>query len=113
MLAGDGTLAARTYLWMFPIYGLAGVCAPLFLTFRQYCPLWLRAGFYAAVIFAVEFLTGWLLRFLTGACPWDYGERLLSVMGLIRLDYAPLWVALGLFFEQVALFLAKEGQVRE
>ena len=30
-------------------------------------------------------------------------------MGLIRLDYAPLWAVLGLFFERVALFLAEKG----
>ena len=30
-------------------------------------------------------------------------------MGLIRLDYAPLWALLGLFFERAALFLAEKG----
>ena len=85
---------------------------PLFLTFRRYCPLWLRAGFYVAAIFAVEFATGWLLQLWTGACPWDYGDGKFSVMGLIRLDYAPLWAILGLFFEQVTLFLAERGWVR-
>ena len=107
-LKGDVTLAAKTYLWMFPIYGMAGLGLPLFLVFRRYCPLWQRIGFYIFLIFAVEFGTGWLLQVMTGACPWDYGDRLLSVMGFIRLDYAPLWAAMGLFFEQAALFLAEE-----
>lgn len=108
-LLGDAALTARTYLWMFPIYGLAGLSLPLFLAFRRYCPLWQRVGFYVFVIFTVEFVTGFFLRWLTGVCPWDYGDRRFSVMGLIRLDYAPLWAVLGLFFERVALFLAEKG----
>lgn len=112
-LMGDASLTAQTYLWMFPIYGLAGVCMPLFLAFRRYCPLWQRVGVYVFVIFTVEFITGWLLQAMTGICPWDYGESFFSVRGFIRLDYAPLWAILGLFFERVALFLAERGWVRE
>ena len=112
-LMGDSSLTAQTYLWMFPIYGLAGVCMPLFLAFRRYCPLWQRVGVYVFVIFTVEFITGWLLQAMTGICPWDYGDSFFSVRGFIRLDYAPLWAILGLFFERVALFLAERGWVRE
>ena len=112
-LMGDASLTAQTYLWMFPIYGLAGVCMPLFLAFRRYCPLWQRVGVYVFVIFTVEFITGWLLQAMTGICPWDYGDSFLSVRGFIRLYYAPLWAILGLFFERVALFLAERGWVRE
>lgn len=110
LLAGDGALTAKTYLWMFPIYGLAALAEPLFLALRKYCPLWQRLGMYTFSIFLVEFLTGWLLQAVTGACPWDYGDRLFSVMGFIRLDYAPLWAALGYFFEEVSVFWAKEGE---
>lgn len=108
LLAGDGALTAKTYLWMFPIYGLAALAEPLFLAFRENCPLWQRLGMYAASIFLVEFLTGWLLQALTGVCPWDYGSGLFSVMGFIRLDYAPLWAGLGIFFEQVSALLARK-----
>lgn len=111
LLTGDSALTAQTYLWMFPIYGLAAFAEPLFLGFRRYCPLWQRMGVYACAIFAVEFAAGWLLRGVTGLCPWDYGGGAFSLMGFIRLDYAPLWAALGLFFEEVSLFLAeKEAQ---
>ena len=112
LLLGDAALTAKTYLWMFPIYGLAGLAMPIFLLFRRYCPLWQRIGFYILAIFTVEFVTGWLLQLVTGACPWDYGDGVFSVRGFIRLDYAPLWGILGLFFEQVALFLAEKGMVR-
>ena len=112
LLMGDIALTAKTYLWMFPIYGLVGLLLPLFVSLRQYCPLWQRVGVYVFAIFTVEFITGWFLQACTGVCPWDYGDRPLSVMGLIRLDYAPLWAVLGLFFEQVALFLSEKGWVR-
>ena len=108
LLLGDVSLTAKTYLWMFPIYGLAGLSLPLFLLFRKHCSLWQRVGFYVFAIFTAEFVTGWFLQAVTGVCPWDYGDRLFSVMGFIRLDYAPLWAILGLFFEQVALFLAEK-----
>ena len=108
LLMGDVSLTAKTYLWMFPIYGLAGLSLPLFLMFRRYCPLWQRAGFYVFVVFTVEFLAGWFLQIVTGICPWDYGDRLFSVGGFIRLDYAPLWAILGLLFERAALFLAEK-----
>ena len=110
LLAGDHALTAQTYLWMFPIYGLAGLFSPIFLLFRQHCPRWQRAGVYVLAIFTVEFLTGFLLQMLTGTCPWDYGDGFFSVRGFIRLDYAPLWAILGLFFEEVSVFLAQEGE---
>ena len=43
---------------------------------------------------------------------WDYGSGALSVMGLIRLDYAPLWAVLGLFFEEVCWFMRQEAEER-
>ena len=61
---------------------------------------------YVAGIFAVEYATGWLLRHFTGACPWDYtGHSPWSVHGLIRLDYAPAWLVMGLAAEWVHDFL--------
>ena len=33
-------------------------------------------------------------------CAWDYSQAKLNVDGLIRLDFAPFWFALGLFFER-------------
>ena len=104
-------MAAKTYLWMFPIYGAAAFASPLFLAVRKSCPLWQRLGLYSVTIFLVEFAAGGLIRLATGVCPWDYGNNPLSVLGLIRLDYAPLWAALGCFFEGVSLLLAKKGEL--
>ena len=34
-------------------------------------------------------------------CPWDYSQCRANIHGLIRLDFAPLWFAVGLLFEQL------------
>ena len=66
LLLGDGALTAKTYLWMFPIYGAAAFASPLFLAVRKSCPLWQRLGLYSVTIFLVEFAAGGLIRLATG-----------------------------------------------
>ena len=34
-------------------------------------------------------------------CPWDYNNAKTNVDGVIRLDYAPFWLAAGLIFEKI------------
>lgn len=34
-------------------------------------------------------------------CPWDYSGAKSNINGLIRLDYAPFWMAAGLIFEKI------------
>ena len=100
-------LQGTTYLWMFLIYGgaLLLLLEPVHNALRDW-PWPLRGLIYVAGIFTVEYATGWLLRRLTGACPWDYtGHSRWSVHGLIRLDYAPAWLVMGLAAEWVHDFL--------
>jgi uncharacterized membrane protein len=96
----DWRLVGRTYLWMFPIYGLlAPLGEPLHNFLRPHS--WLLRGLvYLIGIWLVEFLTGWLLRKLTGKCPWDYSHLPGSIQGLIALEYAPVWFIFGLGFER-------------
>ncbi len=76
---------------MLPIYGLAVfLFEPLHNFLRPY-PWPLRGLVYVAGIYVVEFLTGWLLRIITGKCPWDYSQARFQFMGLVRWDYAPVW----------------------
>ncbi|HHW08727.1 MAG TPA: hypothetical protein GXX29_01990 [Firmicutes bacterium] len=101
LLRHDSNLTGKTYLWMFPIYGLAGL---LFepLHWRISDLAWpIRGLIWMSAIFAVEYTSGWLIRTATGQCPWDYSGVRLEVDGLIRLDYAPLWFTVGLLFELV------------
>lgn len=108
----DWRLMGKTSLLMFPIYGLGALLGPI----GQAVDGWLNPGLmervnpselairhgmiYMVLIFTAEYISGTLLRFL-GMCPWDYTGRFSSIDGLIRLDFAPLWFATGLLFEQI------------
>ncbi len=100
LLRGDPTLTSRTYIWMFFIYGLAIVLEPIHNRIRS-LPVIVRGGIYMVLIFATEYLTGFLLYKLIGQCPWDYSGSRFSVNGFIRLDYIPAWFAVGLLFEKL------------
>lgn len=106
----DRTATSRTYLWMHPIYGAAGLALEALAKRLRGMPWALRALAYLPVIYATEFTTGWALRRALGKCPWEYGEGF-HVKGLIRLDYAPAWYMVALAFEPVAasLWLASQG----
>lgn len=105
MLTGSISLTAKTYLWMFPIYGLAFLFEPVHDQIRT-SPWPVRGFIWAALILGLEYLAGWLLRTFIGLCPWDYSGRSRFVVdGLIRIDYFPFWFAAGLLFEKFHDFL--------
>lgn len=60
-------------------------------------------------IFFGEFTFGMLLKRFQ-ICPWDYSGTPYNIDGVIRLDYAPLWFVLGLFYE--FLFQKQSRQIR-
>ncbi|MDX9872987.1 MAG: hypothetical protein RBT41_11305, partial [Clostridia bacterium] len=105
LLQGNWNLPGATYLWMFPIYGLAVFLEPLH--DRLSGAYWFIRGFiYLALIFATEYVTGWLLSQALGSCPWDYSYTTPYHMdGYIRMDYAPVWFIVGLLFERIHRFL--------
>ena len=77
-LKQDKRLIGRTSVWMFPIYGTAAVIAPLYHSIKN-------------------------LPALLRGCPWDYSHAKTNIDGVIRLDYAPLWMAAGLLFERILI----------
>jgi len=98
----DRSATARTYLWMHPIYGAAGlILEAMAKRLRRVSPP-VRAALYLPVIYAAEYSTGWLLCRLLGKCPWDYTGHGINLKGFIRLDYAPFWYAAALAFEPAA-----------
>ncbi len=97
MFKGNPKLTSSTSLWMFPIYGLAAFMIPVYNGIKEQSIL-LRATVYGLLITSIEFITGSLLS-LFGSCPWDYRYTAFNYMGLIRLDYFPLWMFSGLIFE--------------
>lgn len=105
LLKGDPSLQGVSYLWMFPIYGLALFLEPIHEWVRE-LPWYVRGVIWTVVIFSIEFIAGLIIKFTVGIIPWDYtGESLYQVYGLIRLDYAPAWFTAGLLFEKLHDFL--------
>lgn len=95
----DRSATAQTYLWMHPIYGLTALGMEWMAKRLKPLPWPVRGAAYTAVIYAAEYSSGWVLKRLLGKCPWDYSGSGRDVHGLVRLDYAPAWYALGLLFE--------------
>jgi uncharacterized membrane protein len=104
----DWKLKGTTYLWMFPIYGsIVFFYEPVHTGIRPW-PWVFRGLIYVLGFFAIEYLAGWLLKRLTGSCPWDYSKwSRFSIKSYIRLDYAPIWFLVGLGLEPIHDFLVK------
>lgn len=105
LLHKDVKLIGTTSLWMFPIYGMVVFLEPIY-GFLAASPWLLRGGVYMICIFAAEFASGWWLENLVGYVPWDYSDAKLNIKGLIRLDYAPVWFAVGLIYERIYSFIS-------
>jgi len=99
MIKGDVLLRGTTCIWMFPIYGLAVFLEPIYCRIKH-LPLMVRGGIYMLLIFAVELISGLLLRFILGECPWNYVSKTSSICGIITLEYAPVWFVYGILFEK-------------
>jgi len=99
LLKGDIKLTSSTSIWMFFIYGFACFIEPISDSLSSF-PIVFRGVIYVVCIFAAEYLVGSLMKMLN-ACPWDYSDAKYNIKGIIRLDYAPVWFALGLVFEFV------------
>ncbi len=104
-------LLGVSYIWMFPIYGLAGIALPIVYEKLERWPAVARWLFYGVVILAVEFVAGWILDVTTGRCPWLYSTGW-HIMGYIRLDYYPLWVGFGIMIERIYLLLRDKLQLK-
>jgi len=103
----DWRLVGHTYLWMFLIYGLL---APLYEPLHDFLRPWhwfMRGAIYALGFWLIEYASGWLLRRLTGKCPWDYSELRGHLHGLIAWEYAPVWFVAGLALEPVHDFFVR------
>lgn len=99
LLKHDKRMIGQTSLWMFPIYGMAAVISPLYKLIKEK-PVLMRGSIYTLGIFSFEYLSGTFLK-KYHLCPWDYSDSKTNVNGVIRLDYAPLWMAAGLLFERI------------
>ena len=104
LFRGDLTMFAWTYIWMFPIYGLAIFLEPIHERIRD-IPAVFRGGIYMVLIFAAEYLSGRILIVIIGKCPWNYGNSPLTVEGIITATFIPIWFLVGLAFERLHDYL--------
>lgn len=89
----------NTSIWVVPIYGCSGlIVEQMYLKMHGKVPLLLRVLVYTVWTYCWEFSTGYLLKQFD-ACPWDYTPFENDFMGLITLEYAPLWYFGNLFGE--------------
>ena len=104
----DYRLTGITSLWMFPIYGCAALLKPISHLLKK-LPIWTRGLTYMCLIFTTEYVSGALLN-RHKLRPWDYCRSRFNIHSNIRLDFAPLWFAAGLLFEQILKPSAKHPQ---
>jgi hypothetical protein len=74
-LRRDRSATAKTYLWMHPIYGLAGLLLERTHDLLSAAPWYARGLGYLVVIYLVEAASGWGLRKVLGACRGTTGAR--------------------------------------
>lgn len=94
----DKKMMGNTSILMFPIYGMAAIIKPMYGILKKHC-MFVRGIIYTIGIFVMEYSTGYILK-KKDKCPWDYSDSKYNISGLIRVDYAPAWFAVGLFFEK-------------
>lgn len=98
-LKKDKRLIGQTSVWMFPIYGMASCIGPVYHKIKN-VPALFRGMLYSLGIFSCEYISGSILK-RHSLCPWDYSNAKSNIDGIIRLDYAPFWMAAGLLFERI------------
>lgn len=99
--SGNLRLKGFTYIWMLPIYAVV-YPALLWLYPHTMKHHWAARGFfYVAIIYVIEYTSGWALRKVVGECPWEaeYRGHKWAVHDLIRLDFFPAWLVAALLFE--------------
>ena len=94
----DPRAMGYTFLWMIPIYALLILIEPLSQLLAAW-PLWARGLVYLPILWLVEYLGGWVIKRISGYCPWDYSYSRFSLHGYIRWDFAPFWYGFTLLVD--------------
>ena len=98
------SMTGHTYVWMSFIYALIPILGVLFHHNVAHWKFWARLPFYVVLLYAVEFTSGYLLKLITGSCPWEYKTGW-NVMGLIQLEFFPAWLVFVWMVERLYIFI--------
>ncbi|XP_014664281.1 PREDICTED: transmembrane protein 229B-like [Priapulus caudatus] len=92
-----------TSVWALFIYGVNTlVIEQMYLRLQGKRNILVRGLIYTLWTYAWEFGIGYLLKYFD-ACPWDYTPFDGDFMGLITLEYAPLWFVGSLLSEKFVI----------
>lgn len=101
LVSGKWNLMGVSSIWSFWIYGLGSFLMAEtgynFMKSRK-IPLLLRCCAYVIFTYIWEFSWGVVLEYFD-ARSWDYTPFDYDIMGLITLEYIPVWFMAGLYFE--------------
>ena len=89
-----------TSVWSFFVYGFGSLIGEVLHHYfvGKRVPLLVRCCIYVLIMYAWEFGWGVLLDCF-GARNWDYTAYEYDFMGIVTLEYAPLWFFTALYFE--------------
>ena len=113
VVSGKWQLMGTTSLWSFLVYGLGTFFAAEYAYSYMHSlgmPLLVRSLLYVVLTYIWEFNCGLILDTI-GARSWDYTPFDYDFMGLITLEYAPIWFIGGLYFEYIMSVMKKLEQV--
>ena len=102
VVSGKWSLMGVSSIWSFLVYGIGSFAVEQvreFLLSRK-ISLLMRCLIYVLCAYIWEFSCGLLLD-MVAKRPWDYTDFDYDVMGLITLEYAPVWFVGGLCFEAI------------
>ena len=94
----DPRAVGYSFLWMIPIYALLIFIEPWSQILSE-VPFFLRGSFYVLIVWIAEYSGGFLIKAITGRCPWDYSHARWNFHGFIRWDFFPFWFVFMLLAE--------------
>ncbi len=107
VVSGNWRLMGVSSIWSFLMYGLGTFLIAesghnLLVSLRV--PLLMRCLCFVPLTFLWEFSCG-LFFDLFEARSWDYSAFTYNIMGLITLEYTPVWFFVGLYCEMLIAFM--------
>jgi len=103
---GDKKGTSTTFIWMWIVYGLAGVVLELVKTSLDW-PWYLKPLVYTPLIYGIEGLSGLALRAIIGVCPWDYNISKWTFLRVVHFGYLPAWLGLAFLVDPISNVLGK------
>jgi len=94
----DLSFPGKSYLWMFPIYGIWGLIIDPLYHLISPVPFILRGFIYLFIIMAGEFIYGSLLKLIIKKCPWEY-QTSWTLLGFVNFKFIAFWLIFGYLSE--------------